>query len=214
MTLSKRYDAVMEKIEVTDAMRQRILANLDAVDLDAPAQSKVVRFPALKRLMPLAACLVLLLAGLFSLRHFMPGETIDPQPSEFVMVGNGIVDVADAAALSRAVGFSVREVSALPFQAGEVTYTSFWNDLAQVRYTGQDRTVTFRQSVGTEDNSGDYNIYTETVTQAIGGMEVTLKGDGETYALAVWSDGEYAYSLSAQPGLTLPEWESVIADLV
>lgn len=213
MTLSKRYDAVMERIEVTDAMRQRILANLDAIDLNAPGQSKVVRFPALKRLMPLAACFILLLAGFFSVRHFMPGEAVDPRPSELVMVGNGIVDVADAAALSQAVGFPVREVSALPFQVDEVTYTSFWNDLAQVRYTGQDRTATFRQSLGTEDNSGDYNIYAETVVREIGGTEVTLKGDGGTYALAVWSDGEYAYSLSAQPGVSLSDWEDMIAGI-
>lgn len=211
--MSKRYDAVMERIEMTDAMRQRILANLDAIELDAPAQSKIVRFPSLKRLLPLAACFVLLLAGFFSVRHFMPGGTVEPQPSDLVMVGSPIVDVADADALSQAVGFSVKEVTALPFQADEVTYASFWSDLAQVKYTGQDQVVTFRQSLGTEDNSGDYTIYAETVTHEIAGMDVTLKGDGQTYALAVWSDGEYAYSIHAEPGFTLPEWESVIINI-
>lgn len=129
------------------------------------------------------------------------------------MVGNQIVDVADADALSQAVGFPVREASSLPFQVDEVVYTSFWNDLAQVRYTGQDRTVTFRQSLGTDDNSGDYTIYAKTVVHQMNGVDVTLKGDGQTWSLAVWSDGEYAYSLSAQPGLTLSELERVIAGL-
>lgn len=211
--MSKRYDAVMEKIEVTDAMRQRILANLGKMELSTAPRSKAARFPAVKRLMPLAACFILLLAGVLSAHYLMPGETVDPQPSGSVMIGNGIVDVADAAALSQAVGFSVKEVSALPFQADTVTYTSFWNELAQVTYTGGGQTLTFRQSLGTEDNSGNYNVYAETVSHEIAGMDVTLKGDAETYSLAMWSDGQSAYSISAEPGLALAEWETMISGI-
>lgn len=211
--MNKRYDEVMEKLKVTDAMRQRILANINKMDLDAAPRAKVIRFLSVKRLMPLAACLILLLAGVFSLRHFMPGETVDPQPSDLVMVGNGIADVADVDALTEAVGFPVKEVTSLPFQADEVTYTSFWKELAQIKYTGAEQTATFRQSLGNEDNSGDYNVYAGTEVREIGGLSVTLKGDGQTYALAVWSDGTYAYSIHVEPGLTAQEWEAVIAEM-
>lgn len=212
MTLSKRYDAVMEKIEVTDAMRRRILGNIDRMELDAKPRAKVVRFPAVRRLLPIAACLVLLV-GMFYARSLIPGETVDPMPSDRVMVGNGIVDVADADALTEAVGFPVKELTALPFQADEVTYVSFWKELAQVKYTGEEQNVTFRQSQGDGDNSGDYNVYAETEVKEIGGMSVTLKGDGQTYSLATWSDGTYAYSIGAQPGFTTPEWETVLAGI-
>ena len=214
MILSKRYHAVMERIEVTDAMRERILSNIDRMELDAAPRSKVIRFPSVKRLMPLAVCFVLLLAGVFYARYLIPGETVDPRPTlGSVMVGNGIVDVGDADALSEAVGFPVKEVTSLPFQADEVTYTSFWKELAQIKYAGPEQAVTFRQSVGDEDNSGDYNVYAETTVKEIGGVSVTLKGDGQTYVLATWSDGTYAYSINAQPGLASQEWEAVIAGM-
>lgn len=211
--MSKRYDAVMENIEVTDAMRQRILTNIDKLELDAAPRAKVSHFPAVKRLMPLAACFVLLLAGVFSARYWMPGGTVDPQPSDRVMVGNGIVEVADSDALSQAVGFPVTGPAELPFAVTETTYTSYFGDLAQIDYVGEDHSVTFRQSLGDEDNSGDYNVYAETEVHEMEGLSVTLKGDGQTDCLAVWNDGTYAYSISAEPGLTRSEWEALIVQI-
>ncbi len=209
--MSKRYDEVMEKIKVPDAMRRRILANIGQMDLDATPQTKPARFPGLKRLAPLAACLVLILAGTFALRHWMPGETLPPTPSTGVLTVNGIVDVADANALSDAVGFPVKELTALPFRVEETTYTSLWGEVAEITYQGEEQAAPFRQSVGAEDNSGDYNVYAETLVKEIGGLSVTLKGDGQVYPLAVWNDEEYAYSISTEPGLTIAEWETIIA---
>ncbi len=209
--MSKRYDEVMEKIKVTDAMRRRILANIGQMDLDATPRTKPARFPGLKRLAPLAACLVLILAGTFALRIWMPGETLPPTPSNGVLTVNGIVDVADANALSDAVGFPVKELTALPFRVEETTYTSLWGEVAKIAYTGEGQTAAFRQSLGDGDNSGDYTVYAETLVKEIGGLSVTLKGDGQVYPLAVWNDEEYAYSISTEPGLTIAEWETIIA---
>ena len=211
--MSKRYDEVMEKIEVTDAMRQRILINISRMDLNTASRFKGMKFTSAKRIMSLAACFILLLAGAFSTRYFVPGATVDPLPTEGIMVGNNIVEEADDAALSEAVGFPVKEVGSLPFRADEVTYTSFWNELAEVTYTGEGKSLTLRQSLGEGDNSGDYNVYDETVTEEIGGRNVTLKGDGQSYVLAAWSDGTYAYSIRMGSGLTLSEWETVIGNM-
>lgn len=211
MILNKRYDEVMERIEVTDAMRRRILANLDKMDLTAAPRFKAAHSPAIKRLIPLAACFALLLVGIFSIRHFMPGEATDPPGS--VMVANDIVEVADADALSEAVRFPVKELLALPFQTEKVTYLSFWRELAEITYTGEGQTITFRQSAGEGDNSGDYNVYAITEVKEIDGLSVTLKGNGQTSFLAVWSDGTYAYSISAESGLTVSELEAIISSM-
>lgn len=211
--MTKRYDKVMEKIQVTDAMRRRILANIGKLDLEAAPAPKTVSFPSVKRLMPLAACFVLLLAGVFWGRYQMPGGTVDPLPSDIVTAVNNIEEVADAEALSEMVGFPAKELHDLPFQPDQVTYTSFWQELAQISYTGEGNTAVFRQSLGEEDRSGDYTVYAETVVQEIGGLSVTLKGEAPTYSLAVWSDGTYAYSVSAEPALTLSEWETVITGI-
>lgn len=214
MTLSKRYDAVMEKIEVTDEMRRRILAHIEGMDLTAAPRSNMVRFPSVRRLAALAACLVLLVAGGLSLRYFQPGGTVDPIPTEgMVMGGSPIMEAADAAALSELVGFEVKEPADLPFRADGVTYTSYFGTLSQIKYTGEERSLTLRQSAGEGDNSGDYNVYAATEVREMADLSVTLKGDGESWTLAVWSDGTYAYSAHAEPGLTLSQWESVIAGL-
>ncbi len=213
MTLSKRYDEVMKKIEVTDAMRRRILAKIDSMDLDAEPVPKTVRFSVVRRLMPLAACLALILAGAFSLKQLTPVETPTPTPSDRVQAVNGIVEVADADALRDAVGFPVREPAALPFRVVETTGFSRWGEVAEIVYTGEEQTATFRQSLGDGDNSGDYRVYAETLVREMDGLSVTLKGDGQVYSLAVWSDGTYAYSIRVGSGLTLPEWETVLADM-
>lgn len=213
MTLSKRYDAVMEKIEVTDEMRRRILVNIEGMDLTAAPRSNMVRFPPVRRLAALAACLVLLVAGL-SVRYVQAGEAVDPIPTDGVVLGGSpIMEAPDAAALSELVGFEVKEPADLPFQADEVTYTSYWKELAETTYTGEGYTLTLRQSVGEGDNSGDYNVYAVTEIREMAGWSVILKGDGESWTLAVWSDGTYAYSAGTEPGLTLSQWEKVMTGL-
>lgn len=214
MTLNKRYDAVMEKIEVTDEMRRRILTHIDGMDLEAAPRSNVRRLPAVRRLAALAACLVLLAAGGLSLRYFQPGETVDPIPTEGVVLGgSGIVEASDAAALSELVSFEVKELTDLPFQVDGVTYASYFSTLSQIKYVGEERSLTLRQSAGEGDNSGDFNVYAVTEVREMGDWSVTLKGDGENWTLAIWSDGTYAYSAHAEPGFTLSEWERVIAGL-
>lgn len=214
MTLSKRYDAVMEKIEVTDEMRRRILAHIDGMDLDAAPRSNVRRLPAVRRLAALAACLLLLVAGALSARYLLPGETVDPIPTEGVVLGgSGIEEVADAAALGKLVGFEIKEVTDLPYQVEKVTCTSYFGTLSQIKYVGEERSLTLRQSAGEGDNSGDFNVYAVTEVREMGDWSVTLKGDGENWTLAIWSDGTYAYSAHAEPGLTLSEWESVITNM-
>lgn len=214
MTLSKRYDAVMEKIEVTDEMRRRILAHIDGMDLEAAPRSNVSRLPAVRRLAALSACLLLLVAGGLSLRYLLPGETVDPIPTEGVVLGgSGIEEASDTAALGELVGFEVKELTDLPFRADEVTYAAYWKELAETTYTGEGYTLTLRQSAGEGDNSGDYNVYAATEVREMGDWSVTLKGDGENWTLAIWSDGTCAYSAHAEPGFTLSEWERVIAGL-
>lgn len=59
----------------------------------------------------------------------------------------------------------------------------------------EQNSVTYRQSLGTEDNSGDVTAYEKEISVTIDGCSVTLKGDGQQFFLAVWSDGTYSYSI-------------------
>ena len=79
-----KYDELMDKIEVTDAMRARILRNVSAA---APKKTPVRRYALL------AACLAVVLLGAVCVPKLM-----DPAPQgEQVAIANGMIEVADAA---------------------------------------------------------------------------------------------------------------------
>lgn len=126
-----KYDELMDKIEVTDAMRARILRNVSAA---APKKTPVRRYALL------VACLAVVLLGAVCVPKLM-----DPAPQgEQVAIANGMIEVADAAALADAVGFPAAEAA-------------------------------------------------------------------ERYTLAVWTDGQYTYSLRLSDGQSTEVWQRLLA---
>ena len=67
-----------------------------------------------------------------------------------------------------------------------------------------------RQSVGAEDHSGDWNEYPAQQTITAAGCTVTLKGETGSYTLAIWTDGNYSYSLSLSSGQPESVWQTII----
>ena len=198
--MKQAYDAIMNHIQLTGEMKRRILDRIPA----ALEQSRRPAF-AWKRWAAAAACFVLLLVGV---SLFFP--TAQPLPSQPVTnpVPN-IKTLSSLAELSQAVGFPVEEPSHLPFIPTERIYTSFWSELAQIQYTDGIQTAVFRQSAGTEDNSGDYTVYETALQLELEGYTVTLKGDSGGYMLAVWSKDGYAYSLKLSAPYPQEEWETI-----
>ena len=184
-----KYDELMDKIEVTDAMRARILRNVSAA---APKKTPVRRYTLL------AACLAVVLLGAVCVPKLM-----DPAPQgEQVAIANGMIEVADAAALA----------AKLPFDVEETTYTSYWGELAEICYAGDGQIADLRTSAGTEDNSGDYTDYPAVTELTVGTVTAELRGEAaERYTLAVWTDGQYAYSLRLSDGQSTEVWQRLLA---
>lgn len=57
--------------------------------------------------------------------------------------------------------------------------------------------VRIRKAAGDGDISGDFNSYAESAEVVVDDLEVTMKGNDKTVSLAVWTSGDYAYSISA-----------------
>ncbi len=210
MTLDKRYDEIMEHVEVTPEMRQRILKHIEQTDLTKNASLKAVPFPHIKRLAALAACLAIVLVGTLALPTLVPGPDNSDGPN-VLAPGDGIVQVASVEELSETVGFEVAELSGLPFQTKEATYTAYWRKLAEIVYSGEGQTATWRMGIGTEDVSGNYSIYDAETEISVNDTTVTLKGDGRIYTLAIWTENEYAYSILLTDGLTENEWQVLLS---
>ena len=133
-------------------------------------------------------------------------DRTEPEPPVFgtpnIVEANSIQD------LSALVGFEVTEEFSLPFEVEERTYCSYWNELAEITYSGKGHSAVFRQSLGTDDCSGDYNTYHDITEIIVSGLNITLKGNDGIYVLAIWTDGIYAYSLSLSPGAEKNVWQN------
>lgn len=207
--MMKRYNAVMERLKITEEMRRRILYHVQQ-EVETPSAGRS-RFwdTKLNRYLSLAACVVVLLAGTFVLKETLfvsPNSPPNVQaPSDF------IEDVASMEELSEKVGFPVEELSTLPFQAETRSYTSYWGELAQVIYSGEGQSATFRKSVDSTDNSGDFTEYPTETQLELGDISATLRGKGKSFTLAVWFDGNYAYSLSLSEGVSAESWADILS---
>lgn len=204
------YRELMEQVNLTPEARERILTNVQQADLSSQPE-KVVPFSrrrqTWRRWASLAACLVVVMAVLVAVPLLR--EQPDTAPPVQVLPPFRQVDSLDA--LSEAVGFPVTEVSSLPFAPVSTTYTAYDEGLAEITYTGPDsQTATYRQSLGSEDNSGDYNLYPD--TQALPEQNATLKGQDGLYTLALWTDDTYTYSLHLSSGLSADAWQALLGE--
>lgn len=212
--MTKRYDALMERIKLSDEARERIMENIQEMELKgAPAlletSSAAGKKASFGRFLPLAACFLLVAAGALAGTRLL-NQAEDP----LVQVIPDIVECASAEELADTVGFAVNDIEALPFEAESRQYTSYWRELAQITYSGGGQSAVFRKSLGEEDNSGDYQLYDEVVETAFDGLTVTLKGGGGKYALAFWSDEGFAYSLRLSGGISEAAWARLIGGAV
>lgn len=82
--------------------------------------------------------------------------------------------------------------------------------MAQIDYANGGSMACFRQSLGEEDNSGDWSEYPAKESFTVNGCAVTLKGERDSYTLGIWSDGTYSYSLSLSAGQPASVWESIV----
>ena len=208
MTLDKKYDEVMEHIEVTPEMRQRILKNIQEVDLTKQKPSKVIPFPRWKQLTTIAACLAIVLTGILTIPQLFNPGTDDPYID--LAPATEIVEVNTIEELSEEVGFPVNEISNLPFEVEKTSYVAYWKEVAEITYTGDGQTAVYRKGIGTSDISGDYNTYNSEIKININDYDVTLKGNDNVYSLAIWTDGDYSYSLSLSNGKMESEWKVIL----
>ncbi len=207
--MSKKYKEIMDQVCVTDEMKQRILQNVKN-EMEAPkiSRSHFLSYGKFSRYISAAACILMLLVGgltvtkLFD-REVMPNESAGDMASGegqgVAMAVNGMEVLDSAEELSRVLGFPVTDITEIPFEVQNTEYTNGWNEFAQIVYQGENSEILFRKARGANDISGDYNTYEDVKTITINHAEVTLKGESESYSLAIWQQDGFSYSLSMEP---------------
>lgn len=112
--------------------------------------------------------------------------------------------------LARYVGFDVRDLNNIPFWVKEAKYQVFDKDLAQITYTNGKRSLVYRKSPGDEDNSGDYTHYPFIWETTQNRRNISLKGNGTLFHLAVWQKYGYSYSLRSSKGMSSKDFLKII----
>ena len=202
-----KYDELMEKITVTEDMRSRILTNIQRKN-----PHLVSSFRRYARFFALAACFALFLIGTVTIRL----ATHHPADNgeENLSYGNPITEASSISELESLVGFSISEIPSLAESAQEITYCAYDNELAEIQYSLGTQTVSYRKAPKADDISGIYTAYGHTDEITFGSVSVTVKGDDDTFQLALWTDGDYSYSLYFETAITQNEMERLLDEII
>ncbi len=73
--------------------------------------------------------------------------------------------------------------------------------------------IRLRKSVGTADNTGDYNSYPDDRTREIAGVEARVRSDQSGVHALSWNDGAFAYSITSRDGIGENEAEQALTEV-
>lgn len=215
-----KYNKFMDKIEVTDEMRERILKNLGNVDLHPKKQSVFIKYRAW---FAAAACLAVIAVGAITVTRLSGQNNISSSQSDVseTCEGDGVMgwlDITECGSveeLSTAVGFEVRIPEELPFSFDGADYFATGEGMAEITWSCVgERVACFRQQKASGDISGDFTSYPDEITLQIGVTDITAKGDGGIIRLACWNVGEMAYSLNVEGGITEQQLTDFVSAVV
>ena len=114
---------------------------------------------------------------------------------EDVQIPSPFIEYATLEEAEAAVGIKVTVPSKLPEGYTQKVIYAVDDYMVQIIYSNGENDICFRQAKGAGDISGDYNEYSEVNTVTINGMEVTTKGNDSKVNVAIWTSGDYAFSI-------------------
>lgn len=222
--MSKSYDEIMEEIQVTEEMRDRILQNIAKTEIQKePSGKKKPHFYRLQKYSLTAACLALLLVGAVALPRLWNGNGQEPptmgsEAGTGELMGSaqwGIQECASAEALSGAAGFPIEDLESIPFEVQETNYIYLGDGLAEIRYCGtEEERLDYRKSAGAEDNSGVYLDFDRVQEEEMDGVKVTLKGDEDRVYLILWQKDDFSYSIYVEEGISAEDMAERLDDWI
>lgn len=200
MTLKIKYNQIMENIKVTEEIHDRMIKNIDHTNFYVN-QKKLINPISYKKYMAIAACFILLVVSAVVLPDLLKSNLNPPVEQG----GNDMVEYATIGELSDAVGFSIPQINKIPFAVKQVTFTAYGKELGESNYRNNENAIIFRKSVGKEENSGNYNEYSNIKDVLINKHKITIKGDSNRFYLAIWQNSGYSYSLQSSDGVSEDE---------
>lgn len=120
---------------------------------------------------------------------------VDKKEEENTQIPNPWTEHKTLQDAANATGFSLNAPETIKGYP-EVSIQTLEKEIIQMMYSNDTDSITIRKGTGTEDISGDYNVYQESKKVTVGKYTVTESGNDGTVSLATWNDGTYTYALS------------------
>lgn len=95
-------------------------------------------------------------------------------------------------------------------------YSLAFSSMAEVQYSNGSDNILYRFEKGEnfEDISGDYNSYANIQKIIVNNVEISIKGNEDTYNVAVWYKNGVNYSISSEQGLKKEDIKNIINELI
>ncbi len=122
--------------------------------------------------------------------------------SDNTQIPNPFLDCKTLKDAEKIAGFKVTAPDKIPEGYTESAIQAIKGDMVQIIYKNGENEITFRQakkSKENEDISGDYSVYDEKNTIMIGDLEVVIKGNGGKVSNALWTNGDFVFSITVTP---------------
>lgn len=139
------------------------------------------------------------------------GNTDEESVGENTQIPNPWQEYKTVSEAAKATGISFSAPE--KFESYKVSYVQAMDGIVEVTYSDGSNEICVRKGRGTDDISGDYNVYKNVSEKKIGGNTVTLKGNGDGVSSASWTDGTYSYSIYSENELSADLAESIAAEI-
>ena len=136
--------------------------------------------------------------------------TKDSEPS--TQIPNPFTEYKTVDEAVSALTFSPMLPTAVPSDYKLDYISALGSDFLQIVYKNGDKELMYRTAVGSEDISGDYNVYKNVKKVNIAGAEVTVREADGKYSI-IWNKGENAFALYSGGGLTEKDMTDIINNL-
>ena len=193
-----KYNEIMERVNVTDEMKSRILGHIDAHFSRKKNTRKKSLYLAFGGVAAAALLMIIIRPWDNNVTKPINPDINSAGEGSNVLGVNPMQGYSSVEELSKAVGFNVPEIKSLPFKPSETEYMTLGEGFAQITYLSDDDRLIYRKSTDKEDNSGNYNPYDYVGEVSVNDIKVTVKGTKEALNLAFWNDGTYEHSISVE----------------
>lgn len=130
-----------------------------------------------------------------------------------VQIPSPLTEHTTLAEAAQAVGFSLSVPDSIN-GSDHQEFLTISGEMLQIVYrSGENETARIRKAAGSEDISGDYNVYAREDRASVNGAQALLKGNEGKVSLATWTIDGYAYSISVEGGISSEEMTRLISSV-